>query len=115
MKKRKRGKYLMPKTHEQVCERKRLFMKLLEITLDREQREMYGRAVNHCDRWTARIAEKAKRCIGLVLVLFALLLQSGCLENTTTGLGRFIQGGGEFVSGIGKDVIRGSTGYGNER
>ena len=54
-------KKLMPNTYEQVCEKKKLFMKLLGITSDEHQRKMYESAVNHCDRLTARIAERAKR------------------------------------------------------
>jgi len=104
-------KYVPPRTYKEVCKKKRLFMRLLGITLDVEQRRGYESAVNHCDRLTARITAKARRCAGLVLVLSVLLLQSGCLENTMRGVGRMIQGTGEFIGGVGKDVVRGTDGY----
>lgn len=111
----KRERYVMPKTHEQVCKKKRLFMRLLRFNLDVEQKRMYESAVNHCDRITVRITEKAKRCAGLLIVLLALLFSSGCLENTMRGMGKMIQGTGELIGGVGKDVVRGTDGYSNER
>ena len=62
-----------------------------------------------------RIKRWIKRCVGLFLLLGLLLFSSGCLENTMTGLGKAIQGTGELVSGVGKDVVRGSVGYAKER
>jgi len=107
-------KYVPPRTYEEVCKKKRLFMRLLGITLDVEQRGEYESAVNRCDRLTARIMRR-KRCLGILLLLFALLFSSGCLENTMRGVGRMIQGTGEFIGGVGKDVVRGTDGYSNER
>lgn len=104
-------KKLMARTHEDICSKKRLFMRLLRGNLDKEQIREYENAVNCCDRMTARIVEKAKRLCAILLLSGLLLSLSGCLENTMTGLGRFIDGGGQFVSGVGKDVIRGSEGY----
>ncbi len=80
----KQEKYKMPKTHEQVCKRKRLFMRLLGITLDEKWRVMCESAVNHCDRLTARIAKKARRCAGLLL-LFSLLIFAGCTASVGGG------------------------------
>lgn len=109
----KREKYVMPKTYKQVCKKKMLFMRLLGVILDKEQRREYESAVNHCDRITARITEKAKRCIGLLLLLCLLLLSSGCIENTMRETGNLIQAGGRLVTGIGTDWTRGAEGYAN--
>ena len=43
-----------------------------------EQREVYGQAVNYCDRLTARIIAKSKRKLGLLVVLLCLCLMQGC-------------------------------------
>ena len=51
---------------------------------------------------------------GLIFVLIIVIL-SGCIENTMRGCGRMIQGAGELVTGVGKDVVRGTDGYSNER
>ena len=85
MRKWKREKYRMPETYEDVCKKKRLFMRLLGITLDVGQRREYESAVNHCDRLTARIVEKAKRCVGLLLLL-SLFVAAGCTSSATLGV-----------------------------
>lgn len=54
----------------------------------------------------------------LVVVSIAVLisiLTCGCLENTARGLGGFVQGTGELVTGIGSDIVRASDGYGNQK
>lgn len=75
----------MPKTHEEVCKKKRLFMRLLGVTLDVEQRREYESAVNHCDRLTARITEKVKR-LGILLLLLGVLAFAGCTSSATLGV-----------------------------
>ena len=107
--------YQMPKTDKDVCGKKRLFMRLLQFNLDPMQRMEYEDAVNHCDRLTARITEKAKRCAGLLVIILALLFSGGCLENTMRETGKFIQQGGRLVTGIGTDWTRGANGYANEK
>ncbi len=66
----------------------------------------------------ARYAEIARRKIWYIeigLLTCLILALSGCVENTMRGAGRMIQGAGELVIGVGKDVVRGTDGYSNER
>lgn len=67
----------------------------------------------------ARYAEIAKRKIWYLeislLACLILAMSSGCIENTMRGAGKMIWGAGELVTGIGKDVVRGTDGYSNER
>lgn len=79
-------KNLFPKTHEEVCQKKRRFMRLAQIEVDPEQREVYEQAVNHCDRLTARLIEKAKRIGFFLLLLFALSMFGGCKAGVGVGL-----------------------------
>ena len=58
-----RQRKLMPETIEEVCAKKRLFMRVLQFTESKEQKRGYEQAVNHCDRLTARITQKAKRLL----------------------------------------------------
>jgi len=85
MRKWKREKYVPSRTYKQVCKKKRLFMRLLGVTLDEEQRRDYELAVNRCDKLTARITEKAKRYIGLLLILLCLCLMQGCTGSIGGG------------------------------
>ena len=75
----------LPVTDVEVCKKKRLFMRLLQGQLDPLQRLEYEKAVNHCDKITARITEKAKR-MGLLIILLGLLLISGCTAGAGIGL-----------------------------
>jgi len=71
-------------------------MRLLSITTNIDQQQEYECAVNHCDRVTARIAEKAKRAC--LLVALSLLLV-GC-RTTILGTGQAAQGIGKGIGTI---------------
>jgi len=105
---RKRKMSSLPKTHEDVCKKKRLFMRLLRGRLDPVTRMDYENVVSHCDKLTARIAK-------ILVILLALFLTSGCIENTMRETGKLIQQGGRLVTGIGTDWTRGAEGYANEK
>lgn len=81
-------KKLLPKTHKDVCDKKRLFMRLAEKTTEPRMKDEYEQAVNHCDRLTARISEKDRRR-GLyffpALVLCLCLLLGGCKVGVGVG------------------------------
>lgn len=70
----------VPKTIEGVCRQKRRFMGCYAVEDNLEQREVYGQAVNYCDRLTAHIIEKGKgkRRLKLLVVLLCLCLMQGC-------------------------------------
>ena len=89
---------MIPKTHEDVCRKKRLFMRLCLITTNIDQQQEYESAVNHCDRLTARISEKAKRA-ALLVILLAVLLLAGC-RTTILGTGQAAQGIGRGIGTI---------------
>ena len=108
-------------------------MKVTYGDLKRRKTELQNKAANErilygeakCDTLTElavvsdrlRITEKGwlRKVVKLLIVLGVGLSLSGCLESTMTGLGRFVEGGGEFVSGVGKDIQRGSEGYASKR
>lgn len=55
------------------------------------------------------------RGAAVLIVLVAMLVCQGCIENTMRGLGNMVIGTGQLVSGVGQDVVRGTDGYSNER
>ena len=84
-------KKLIPKTHKDVCAKKRLFMRLAEKTTEPGIKKEYEQAVNHCDRLTARIVEKGSRGLHffpafLVSLLCLILLFGGCKTGFGVGV-----------------------------
>ena len=90
----RKRKSLLPKTHEDVCNKKRLFMRLLRLRLDPVTRMDYEQAVNHCDKLTRRVTLAA-----LALTLTASLFVGGC--------GKWMQAGGLFAEGLGDALVAG--------
>ncbi len=77
-------RFLVPTTIEGVRKQKQRFMFRWVTETNRKQKEVYEQAVNGCDRLTARIIEKGKRKLGLMLILLCLCLLQGCQAAKAT-------------------------------
>lgn len=77
----------LPQTIEGVCRQKRRFMWLLRTAPTPKQKELFARAVNHCDRLTARITARKKRCLRFFALLLCLCFMfiGGCSAGVGVG------------------------------
>jgi len=85
MKKHKTG--LLPATIEGWCEKKRLFMRLLEQEPDPEQREVYEHAIGYCDRKVGQVAKMQRKMLLMVVLVNALVLLSILSQGCATMAG----------------------------
>jgi len=89
--------------------------------MDRERREFggvslqtgteYGQLIDRLQEGERKLLKRLVWPVLMVLLLF----NTGCIENTIRGAGKMIESTGELIGGVGKDVIRGTDGYSNER
>lgn len=90
---------LAPQTLEGVRKQKERLMRHYSATTSPELRKIYEEAINGRDRLTARIIKKAKRRLGLLLILLSLVFITGC--ETVKGGGRDI----EWLGGAGQKFL----------
>lgn len=62
-----------------------------------------------------RAVHKIESVLLWSILSLVILVMSGCIENTMRGAGSAINGIGQLVSGMGKDVVRATDGYSQEK